>query len=174
MDILGYEFRLPFTSPLWIVHWKSKALQKRLSNQYTCITVIVSCFRRCYKSYSLRKRWNKKIHKLELFAEWIFALCTCGNLKTSHQSNCTYEWIIWRQYSEIENCVTETRFSKTEPSYWNRISVELLLPCFACRLFLWTIAFPNQTHVISLLLILQKPAEQQNCRSSTWDIFKSQ
>ena len=66
-----------------------------------------------------KKRWNKKIHKLELFAEWIFALCTCGNLKTSHQSNCTYEWIIWRQYSEIENCVTETRFSETEPCYWN-------------------------------------------------------
>ena len=78
MDILGYEFRLTFTSPLWIVNWKSKAPQKRLSNQYTCITVIVSCFRRCYKSYSLRKRWNRKIHKLQLFAEWIFALCTCA------------------------------------------------------------------------------------------------
>ena len=51
MDILGREFRLPFTSPLWIVHWKSKALQKRLSNQYTCITVI-----KVYRSYSIRKR----------------------------------------------------------------------------------------------------------------------
>ena len=40
MDILGCELRLPFTSPLWIVHWKSKALQKRLSNQYTYIIVI--------------------------------------------------------------------------------------------------------------------------------------
>ena len=40
MDILGCEFRLPFTSPLWIVHWKSKALQKRLSNQYTCSTLL--------------------------------------------------------------------------------------------------------------------------------------
>ena len=54
MYILGGEFRLPFTSPLWIVHWQGKALQKLLSNQY--ITVIVSCFRRCYKSYSLKKR----------------------------------------------------------------------------------------------------------------------
>ena len=44
MDILGCEFRLPFTSPLWIVHWKSKALQKRLGNQYTCITVS-DCYR---------------------------------------------------------------------------------------------------------------------------------
>ena len=157
MDILGYEFRLTFTSPLWIVHWKSKALQKRLSNQYTCITVIVSCFRRCYKSYSLRKRWNRKIHKLELFAEWIFALCTCGNLKTSHQSNCTYEWIIWRQYSETENCVTETRFSETEPCA--AIS-------YACRLFLWTIAFPNHTHVISLLLIFA-----DSCRTTELYIF---
>ena len=34
MDILECEFRLTFTSPLWIVHWKSKALQKRLGNQY--------------------------------------------------------------------------------------------------------------------------------------------
>ena len=42
MDILGYEFRLTLTSPLWIVHWKSKALQKRLSNQYTCSTLL-SC-----------------------------------------------------------------------------------------------------------------------------------
>ena len=40
MDILGCEFRLTFTSPLWIVHWKSKALQKRLSNQYTCSTLL--------------------------------------------------------------------------------------------------------------------------------------
>ena len=54
MYILGGEFRLPFTSPLWIVHWQSKALQKLLSNQY--ITVIVSCFIRCYKSYSLKKK----------------------------------------------------------------------------------------------------------------------
>ena len=28
MDILGGEFHLPFTSPLWIVRWQSKALQK--------------------------------------------------------------------------------------------------------------------------------------------------
>ena len=34
MYILGGEFRLPFTSPLWIVHWQSKALQKLLSNQH--------------------------------------------------------------------------------------------------------------------------------------------
>ena len=55
MDILGGEFRLPFTSPLWIVRWQSKALQKLpVSNQYNA--VIVSCFRRCYKSYSLKKR----------------------------------------------------------------------------------------------------------------------
>ena len=55
MDILGGEFRLPFTSPLWIVHWQSKALQKLpVSNQYN--TVIVSCFRRCYKSYFLKKQ----------------------------------------------------------------------------------------------------------------------
>ena len=55
MDILGGEFRLPFTSPLWIVHLQSKALQKLpVSNQYN--TVIVSCFRRCYKYYSLKKR----------------------------------------------------------------------------------------------------------------------
>ena len=44
MDILECEFRLTFTSPLWIVHWKSKALQKRLGNQYTCITVS-DCYR---------------------------------------------------------------------------------------------------------------------------------
>ena len=44
MDILECEFRVTFTSPLWIVHWKSKALQKRLSNQYTCITVS-DCYR---------------------------------------------------------------------------------------------------------------------------------
>ena len=84
------------------------------------------------------------------------------------------------EYSAIENSVTETRFSDINRTYAiemclsNRISVELLLPCYACRLFLWTIAFPNHTHVISLLLNLQIPAEQQNCSSSTWDIFKSQ
>ena len=55
MDELGGEFRLPFISPLWIVRWQSKVLQKLpVSNQYN--TVIVSCFRRCYKSYSLKKR----------------------------------------------------------------------------------------------------------------------
>ena len=55
MDILEGEFRLPFTSPLWIVQWQSKTLQKLpVSNQ--CNTVIVSCFRRCYKSYSLKKK----------------------------------------------------------------------------------------------------------------------
>ena len=31
MDMVGCEFRLPFTSRLSIVHWKSKALQERLS-----------------------------------------------------------------------------------------------------------------------------------------------
>ena len=25
---------------------------------------------------------KKKVYKLELFAEWIFVLCACGNLKT--------------------------------------------------------------------------------------------
>ena len=136
MDILGYEFRLTFTSPLWIVNWKSKALQKRLSNQYTCITVIVSCFRRCYKSYSLRKRWNRKIHKLQLFAEWIFALCTCGNWKlvirvTVHMNRLSGDniqklKIAWlRQDFPKRNHVIEMSLS-------NRISVELLLPCYAC------------------------------------------
>ena len=31
------------------------------------------------------------------------------------RSNCTYEQIIWRQYSEIENSVTETRISDITP-----------------------------------------------------------
>ena len=129
-------------------------------------TVIVSCFRRCYKSYSLRKRWNRKIHKLELFAEWIFALCTCGNLKTSHQSNCCLRAgkvtvhmnrLFGDNIQKLKIASLRQDFPKQnhaiEMSLSNRISVELLLPCYACRLFLWTIAFPNHTHVISLLLI---------------------
>ena len=94
-----------------------------------------------------------------------------------------FKWF-WTIFSlgAPENSVTETRFSDINRTYAiemclsNRISVELLLPCYVCRLFLWTIAFPNHTHVISLnyYLFLQIPAEQQNCTSSTWDIFKSQ
>ena len=87
-------------------------------------------------------------------------------------NNCTYEQIIWRQYSEIEKIVTETRLSDItpEPCYWNvsynRISVELPLPCYTCRLFLWKIAFPNHTHVISLLLIFA-----DTCRTTELHIF---
>ena len=107
MDILGYEFLLPFTSPLWIVHWKSKAPQKRLSNQYTCITVIVSCLGRCYKSYSLKKRWNKKIHKLELFPEWIFALCSVGfwKLVTSPFSLFKKDFLCSIEMSSMMRCL---------------------------------------------------------------------
>ena len=53
-----------------------------------------------------------------------------------------------------------------EMSLSNCISVELLLPCYACRLFLWTIAFSNHTHVISLLLIFA-----DTCRTTELYIF---
>ena len=180
MDILEGEFRLPFTSPLWIVQWQSKALQKLpVSNQ--CNTVIVSCLRLCYKSYSLKKGWNRKIHKLELLAEWIFALWPCGNLKTILLLwVTTYEQIIWRQYSEIENSVTETRFSD--------INRTMLLKCVFLTAYqlncfyraMRADCFFERSHFLITLtsslyyLFLQIPAEQQNCSSSTWDIFKSQ
>ena len=42
MDILEGEFRLPFTSPLWIVQWQSKALQKLLScHASDCVTSLI-------------------------------------------------------------------------------------------------------------------------------------
>ena len=59
MDILGCEFHLTFTSPLWIVHWKSKALQNRPSNQYTSITV----------SYCYRIMLQKVLHMNRLFGD---------------------------------------------------------------------------------------------------------
>ena len=64
-----------------------------------------------------------------------------------------------RQDFPKQNHVIETSLS-------NRVSVELLLPCYACRLFLWTIAFPNHTHVISLLLIFV-----DTCRTTELYIF---
>ena len=60
-------------------------------------------------------------------------------------------------------------------SFFNRISVELLLPCY-----MLAECFFERLHFLITLtsslyyLFLQIPAEQQNCRSSTWDIFKSQ
>ena len=106
-------------------------------------------------------------------------MCTCGELKTSHQSNCTYEWIIWRQYSEIEHCVTETRFSETEPCYWWWVFLTAYeLNCFY-RAMRADCFFERSHFLITLTsslyyLFLQIPAEQQNCTSSTWDIFKPQ
>ena len=155
MDILGHEFRLIFTSPLWIVHWKSKALQKRLSNQYTCITVIVSCFRRCYKSSSLRKRWNRKIHKLQLFANKFLHCVRVGIWKLVIRVTVDTNGLFGDNIQKLKIAWLRQDFPKQnhviEMSLSDRISVELLLPCYACRLFLWTIAFPNHTHVISLL-----------------------
>ena len=91
MYILGGEFRLPFTSPLWIVHWQSKALQKLLSNQY--ITVIVSCLRRCYKSYSLKNgEMEKSINWNCLPNEFLHSVCVWEfENYIMALSNCTYE-----------------------------------------------------------------------------------
>ena len=96
------------------------------------------------------------------------------------RSNCTYEQIIWRQYSEIENSVTETRFSD--------INRTMLLKCVFLTAYqlncfyraMRADCFFERSHFLITLtsslyyLFLQIPAEEQNCRSSTWGIFKSQ
>ena len=96
-------------------------------------------------------------------------------------SNChAYEQIIWRQYSEIENSITETRFSDINRT---RLLKCVFLTAYQLNLFYRAMradCFIERSHFLITLtsslyyLFLQIPAEQQNCSSSTWDIFKSQ
>ena len=96
-------------------------------------------------------------------------------------SNChAYKQIIWRQYSEIENSVTETRFSDINRT---RLLKCVFLTAYQLNFFYRAMradCFIERSHFLITLtsslyyLFLQIPAEQQNCSSSTWDIFKSQ
>ena len=95
-------------------------------------------------------------------------------------NNCTYEKIIWRQYSEIENRVTETRFSDMNRTMLLKC---VFLTAYQLNCFYRAMradCFFERLHFLITLtsslyyLFLQIPAEQQNCSSSTWDIFKSQ
>ena len=142
MDILGCEFRLTFTSPSGLCTRKVKRFRN----------VSVTNIHVSLLSYHA--------------SEGVTSLSR------------TYEQIIWRQYSEIENSVTETRFSD--------INRTMLLKCVFLTAYqlncfyraMRADCFFERSHFLITLtsslyyLFLQIPAEQQNCTSSTWDIFK--
>ena len=79
MDILRREFRSPSPLPSGL----STGKVKRFRNSSVTNTSLLSCHASegVASLIPSKQRWNRKIHKLELFIEWIFALCACGNLK---------------------------------------------------------------------------------------------
>ena len=155
MDILGYEFRLTFTSPLWIVNWKSKALQKRLSNHYTCVTSLIPSGKgEIEKSINCNCFPNKFLHCVRV-GIWKLVIRVTVRMNGLFGDNIQKLKIAWlRQDFPKQNHV--------QPS-------AMRADC----------SFERSHFLITLTsslyyLFLQIPAEQQNCTSSTWDIFKSQ
>ena len=127
-------------------------------------------------------RVGKKVDKLELFAEWIFVLCACGNLKTI-----SLLWVTVRMDRLFEDNIQKLKMRDWDKNFRYYSRTMLLkcvfltayqLNCFYCAIRID--CFFERSHILITLtsslyyLFLQTAAEQQNCTSSTWDIFKSQ
>ena len=126
--------------------------------------------------------WGKKVHKLELFAEWIFVLCACGNLKTI-----SLLWVTVRMDGLFGDNIQKLKMRNWDKNfrYYSRTILlkSVFLTAYQLNCFYRAIRedclFERSHFLITLTsslyyLFLQIPAEQQNCTSSTWDIFKSQ
>ena len=165
MDILGCEFRLPFTSPLWIVHWKSKALQKRLSNQYTCSTLLS-----CHASEGVTSLIPSKKGEIEKSINW--------NCLPNEFLHCVRVGI-WKLVIRVT-----VRMNGLFGDNIQKLKIAWLRQDFPKQNHVQPSAmradcsFERSHFLITLTsslyyLFLQIPAEQQNCTSSTWNIFKS-
>ena len=127
-------------------------------------------------------RVGKKVDKLELFAEWIFVLCACGNLKTI-----SLLWVTVRMDGLFGDNIQKLKMRNWDKNfrYYSRTILlkSVFLTAYQLNCFYRAIredCFFERSHFLITLtsslyyLFLQRPGEQQNWTSSTWDIFKSQ